>query len=74
VVGDQERIDVDLAQAVVTRLHAAGLELHQALRWAANPETIGHITSAMDKVDNAIRLVRRATAGLEDPEVDPPAS
>jgi len=73
VVGDQERIDDDLAHALVTRLYAAGFELHQGLRWGTNPDVRAHIESALEEIDAAIRLIRLATVGLDNPKDLPPA-
>ena len=64
MVGDQERIDVDLAHTLVTRLHAAGLELHQALNEGVTDHR-QHIASALVEIDDAIQLIRRAAVGFE---------
>jgi len=64
VVGDRERIDVELAHLLVRRLQAVGFELHRALDadTAAMPECI---TSALEEMDVCIQQIRHAAAGFE---------
>jgi hypothetical protein len=72
VVGDRERIDLELAGALVERLHAAGLELHRGLACALSPEARSHIETAIDEMDRAIRRVRHAAVGFDTPEDSSP--
>jgi len=65
VVGDRDRIDVDLAHALVTGLQAAGFEIHQVLNSDASANLRGHLDVALAEIDTAIRLIRLAAAGLE---------
>jgi len=74
VVGDRERIEVDLAHALVNRLEAAGFELHQALSLDGAAELHQHVTSALAEIDVAIRLIRRAAADFETPGDTAPTS
>ena len=43
MVGDRERIDTELAEALITRLHSAGLELHRGLALPLGGEARDHI-------------------------------
>jgi len=67
VVGGQERIDTDVADTLVTRLHAAGLDLHRVLALPLTDEMRGHIESAVAEIDSAIQVVRRAAMSVESP-------
>jgi hypothetical protein len=68
VVGNRERIDPDVADALVTRLHAGGLELHRARALALSEEARGCIDSAIDELDAAIHLIRLAATNFDNPQ------
>jgi hypothetical protein len=65
VVGDRERIDIDLAHLLVTRLQAAGFELHRAMGADTAPIREECIILALAEMDVCIRLIRHAAAGFE---------
>ena len=65
MVGGRERIDADVADALVNRLHAAGMELHRALDLALSAEARCRIESAIDEVDGAIRVIRVAVTNFD---------
>ena len=67
-MGDRERIDTELAEALMTRLHSAGLELHRGLALPLGGEARDHIELAIDEIDAAINLVRVAVMGFNLPE------
>ena len=67
MVGDRERIDADVADALVSRLHAAGLELHRTLDLPLSAEARGHIESAIDEIDRALRVLRVAATNFDIP-------
>jgi len=67
VVGDQEKIDTDVAEALVSRLHAAGLDLHRTLDLPLSAEARGHIESAIDEIDSALRVIRLAATNFDIP-------
>jgi hypothetical protein len=66
VVEDQEQIGAELADAVVNRLHAAGLALHKALSHAP-PGAVAPIGVALSEIDSVIRMVRHAVSGSDLP-------
>lgn len=74
MVGDRERIDLELAGGLVERLHAAGLELHRGLACMLSADARIHVEKAIDEIDSAIRMVRHAAAHLETPEEGSPES
>jgi len=67
VVGDRERIDADVADALVSRLHAAGLALHRTLDLPLSAEARSHIESAIDEIDGALRVIRVAATNFDTP-------
>ena len=67
-MGDRERIDTELAEALMTRLHSAGLELHRGLALPLGGEARDRIELAIDEIDAAINLVRVAVMGFNLPE------
>jgi len=67
VVGDQEKIDTDVAEALVSRLHAAGLDLHRTLDLPLSAEARSHIESAIDEIDGALRVIRVAATNFDTP-------
>lgn len=69
MVGDRERIDSEVAEALMRRLHAAGLELHRALEMAQSAEAQSCIEKAIDDIDRAIGVLRLAAIGF-GPEED----
>ena len=68
MVGDRERIDTELAETLMTRLHSAGLELHRGLALPLGGEARDRIELAIDEIDAAINLVRVAVMGFNLPE------
>ena len=72
MVGDRERIDVELADALVARLHTAGLQLHEGLALAESTVVQDHIRSAIDEIDSMIRIVRLASMTTGPLDEDPP--
>jgi len=70
VVGDRERIDSEVADALVAQLYGAGLALHKALALPLDPDGRDLVESALDKLDEAIRVVGLAALGL-DPSGEP---
>jgi hypothetical protein len=68
VVGDRERIETELAEALITRLQSAGLELHRGLALSLGGEARDHIELAIDEIDTVINLVRVAVMGFNLPE------
>ena len=67
-MGDRERIDTELAETLMTRLHSAGLELHRGLALPLGGEARDRIELAIDEIDAAINLVRVAVMGFNLPE------
>lgn len=67
MVGDRERIDADVADALTTRLLAAGIELHRALALPLSSEARVRIESAIDQIDGALHAVRVAAMGFDLP-------
>ena len=65
MVGGRERIDADVADALVNRLHAAGMDLHRALDLALSTEARCRIESAIDEIDSAIRVIRVAVTNFD---------
>ena len=65
MVGGRERIDAEVAEALMTRLHAAGLELHRALALALSAEARSRIESAIDNIDHAIHVIHFAALGFD---------
>lgn len=66
VIQDRDRLAADLQGSVVQRIFAAGLKLQGALPLAGHPELRQRITSCVDDLDNAVRLLRHAIFGLEN--------
>ena len=68
VIQDRDRLAADLQGSVVQRIFAAGLKLQGALPLAGHPELRQRITSCVDDLDDAVRLLRHAIFGLENRE------
>jgi hypothetical protein len=58
VVGDRVRVDTELAEALITRLHSAGLELHRGRTLPLGGEARDHIELAIHEIDTGINLAR----------------
>lgn len=71
MVGDRQRIDAEVADALVSRLHAAGIELHGALALPLSAEAQGHVESAIEEIDRAIHLIR--VAATDPPKASDPS-
>jgi signal transduction histidine kinase len=65
MVGDRQRIDGEVADELVTRLHAAGIELHRALALRLSEEAQNRIKSAIEEIQGAINIVRAAAIDLD---------
>ena len=64
VVGDQERIDVDLAQSLVIRLRVAAVELHASVALPLTEAARGHIETTIAELDALVKVIQRAAFGL----------
>jgi signal transduction histidine kinase len=62
---DRDRIARDLHDSVIQRLFAIGLSLHGTARLVDQPEVVGRIGDAINKVDETIRQLRTAIFDLE---------
>lgn len=64
MVGDREQIAADVADALLARLHAGGLSLHQAMALPLDVAARERIEVALQEIDAAISVIRRAAVGL----------
>ncbi|HUZ22686.1 MAG TPA: hypothetical protein VMV07_02865 [Streptosporangiaceae bacterium] len=64
VLEDRERIAGDLQDLVVRRLFTAGLSLEGAASLANNTRMAGRIESAVQDLDEAVKLIRQSIFGL----------
>lgn len=74
MVGDRALIDSEIAEVLITRLHSAGLQLHEGLALPLSEEVRIRIESAIDEIDGVINLVRVAAMGVDPPEESAPPS
>jgi len=72
VVRSEAKIAADVADALVSRLFAVGLDLHRALESTSGTEPRAHLERAIEQLDHTIQMIRLAATGLEPPE-DAPA-
>jgi len=60
MIGEQQRIESDLAEILIQRLFAVGMELHVARKLVSDETALSNIDSALEKLDDLIQLIRRA--------------
>ena len=71
VVGSEARIAADMADALVNRLFAVGLDLHRALESTTGADARARLEQAIAGLDDTIQMIRLAATGLEPPENAP---
>ena len=60
MIGEQQRIESDLAEVLIQRLFAVGMELHVARKLVSDETALSNIDSVLEKLDDSIQLIRRA--------------
>ena len=60
MIGEQQRIESDLAEILIQRLFVVGMELHVARKLVSDETALSNIDSALEKLDDLIQLIRRA--------------
>ena len=60
MIGEQQRIESDLAEILIQRLFVVGMELHVARKLVSDETALSNIDSALEKLDDSIQLIRRA--------------
>ena len=65
LVQDRDRIAADLQDKVIQRVFAAGLNLQGTATLIRQPEARSRVESAVDELDNVIRVLRDAIFGLQ---------
>jgi len=60
MIGEQQRIESDLAEILIQRLFAVGMELHVARKLVSDETALSNIDSALERLDDSIQLIRRA--------------
>lgn len=60
MVEEKERIGSSIANVLVEKIFAAGLDLHSALAQTTDEAVRGRLTSAVDTLDESIQTIRRA--------------
>ena len=68
MVGVRPQIAADIADGLIRRLHAAGLELHGAVALVDNAEARELFESAIATLDDALRIIHRATLSSLPPD------
>jgi len=66
ILHDRERIADDLRDRVIQRIFAAGLTLEGAAAMTTQPEVRRRVTSSIDELDQAIRILRDTIFSLDD--------
>jgi len=67
MIGEQQRIDSDLAEILIQRLFAVGMELHVARKLVSDETALTEIDSALNVLDDSIQLIRRAVLPFDQP-------
>ena len=65
MIGEQQRIDSDLAEILIQRLFAVGMELHVARKLLSDETALSNIDSALERLDGSIQLIRRAVSPFD---------